>query len=326
MAMPEASVELKSNLPGISDWPPDPAFTAKPELDILVELPGGKTRYSLEGDSGPLIVCLHSVFFNKDEFDNISSLLLQSGFRVLRYDQWGRGYSDFPGGKECTWDLFCNQLLDLLSHLAIQEPVHLLGFALGGALAPLFATRFPDVVEKVILVSPAPPKTKRKTSVNDTMVNMMIKKLSQCVASLYFSDFRWEEAVQAKKFIEFQTRLENREGLKVVLRADLNHMLSQEQDTLDILGRSKEVLILWGTKDTVCAYQSMAKFRDLIPRAVCLGVTGAAHSDVLAVHSNIAAQEIALFLKASSSEAYRRDVEARRPAKLERPLAAAELT
>jgi len=317
-ARPRASrpSQALSTQTGLPEWPPDPAFTAHASKDLLAELPDGKTRYRLEGDTGPLIIYLHGNHFNKDEFDVVAPLLVGHDFRLLRYDQWGHGYSKFPEGKEPTWELFCTQLVDLTKYLGIKEPFHLVGFSMGGALAPQFAMRFPEKVNKVVLIGPTTLAHLRKP-MSDAMTSLFAKKMSQSIPSLYFADPSSADAVKARRFLDLQAHGANSEGVKIILKAVFNSALSQDQEALETLGANHEVLVLWGKKDTVCDYRAIRNFQELIPRAVFVGITGAAHADVLAAHSGAdTAHEIGAFL-CNATQAYRSNLEARKSEKLE---------
>ena len=68
--------------------------------------------------------------------------LTKAGFSVLRYDLYGRGYSDRPH-TEYNRDLYRSQLLELLDQLGIKEPVDLVGMSLGGAIATDFTANYP---------------------------------------------------------------------------------------------------------------------------------------------------------------------------------------
>ena len=80
--------------------------------------------------------------------------LAEAGFRVLRYNLYGRGYSDRP---DVVYDraLFERQLLSLLAALKIESPVDVVGVSMGGAIAVGFTDRYPAKVRKLGLIDPA---------------------------------------------------------------------------------------------------------------------------------------------------------------------------
>ncbi|GAP05530.1 predicted hydrolase [Anaerolinea thermolimosa] len=120
----------------------------------FIELPDGMVHYELTGPAtGPLVVLVHGFSAPMFAWDRNAPVLAQAGFRVLRFDLYGRGYSDRPPGPY-NLDLFLRQISGLLQALEIQEPVHLVGLSMGGALVAAFTNQYPDRVASVTLVDP----------------------------------------------------------------------------------------------------------------------------------------------------------------------------
>lgn len=120
----------------------------------FVELPDGMVHYELTGPAtGPLVVLVHGFSAPMFTWDRNAPVLAQAGFRVLRFDLYGRGFSDRPPGPY-NLDLFLRQISGLLQTLEIQQPVHLVGLSMGGALVAAFAAQYPERVASVILVDP----------------------------------------------------------------------------------------------------------------------------------------------------------------------------
>ena len=120
----------------------------------FVRLSDGVTHYELGGpDNRPVVVLLHGYSIPMFLWDYVYDDLTQAGFRVLRYDFYGRGYSDRPRTKYDP-ELFRRQLTELINHLQITVPVDLVGNSMGGAVAVNCAANNPDMVRKVALISP----------------------------------------------------------------------------------------------------------------------------------------------------------------------------
>ena len=78
-----------------------------------VALPGGVTHYELSGpDQGAVVVLVHGGTIPFYAWDPQVTALREAGLRVLRYDHFGRGYSDRP---QVDYDraLYQQQLEDL---------------------------------------------------------------------------------------------------------------------------------------------------------------------------------------------------------------------
>ncbi|MBN1578914.1 MAG: alpha/beta hydrolase [Chitinispirillaceae bacterium] len=122
----------------------------------FVEVQDGLTNYELSGDASRAhtAIMIHGGTIPLCIWEPQMAALLGAGFRVLRYDQYGRGFSDRPK-TVYSQDLFLRQLKGLLDALQIFTPVTLVGPSFGGAIAVNFAAHHPERVRSIILVSPA---------------------------------------------------------------------------------------------------------------------------------------------------------------------------
>ena len=115
----------------------------------------GATWYRWHGDGpGPVLVLVHGLSTPSWVFSGLTDGLVAMGFRVLRYDLYGRGRSARPTIAHDRV-LFTAQLGGLLDHLGLDEPVTLLGYSMGGAIATCFAAEHPGRVARLILLAPA---------------------------------------------------------------------------------------------------------------------------------------------------------------------------
>lgn len=115
----------------------------------------GLTHYQWHGPrSDRVLVLIHGVSTPSWVFSGLIRGLLMMRYRVLSYDLYGRGASDRPSGEQ-SLAFFTRQLAELLDELGLREPVTLLGYSLGGAVAANFAADEPDRVDRLILLAPA---------------------------------------------------------------------------------------------------------------------------------------------------------------------------
>ncbi|WP_157740897.1 alpha/beta fold hydrolase [Mucilaginibacter xinganensis] len=122
-----------------------------------IKLKQGVTHYQIDGpDTGKAVILVHGFSVPYFIWDGTYEYLVKQGFRVLRYDQYGRGYSDRPDvvyGK----DLYLDQLFELIRQLHLKGPVNLAGVSHGGKVVTSFTCKYPEMVNKVILIDPAYP-------------------------------------------------------------------------------------------------------------------------------------------------------------------------
>ncbi len=121
----------------------------------FAELPNGYTHYELRGDKdAETVVLVHGFSVPSFIWEPTFRFLTEAGYRVLRFDLFGRGYSDRPE-TAYNLDLFANQLRDLLDALKITEPINLFGLSMGGPITATFTVRHPERIKKLALFAPA---------------------------------------------------------------------------------------------------------------------------------------------------------------------------
>ncbi|CCM07091.1 uncharacterized protein FIBRA_09418 [Fibroporia radiculosa] len=118
-----------------------------------VNLPQGTVRHWLIGpEDGERIVLIHGLSVPAIIWKDVAPKLVSSGFRVLLYDLYGRGYSDAP---QTTYDanLYTTQLALLMQHVR-WDRAHIVGVSMGGGIAAAFSAQFPYLVsDKIALIA-----------------------------------------------------------------------------------------------------------------------------------------------------------------------------
>ncbi|WP_212523800.1 alpha/beta hydrolase [Actibacterium sp. MT2.3-13A] len=115
----------------------------------------GVTHYRWDGPArGPVAVCVHGLASASYVWEAVVRALTMMGFRVLRYDLYGRGLSDRPAGRQDA-EFFLRQLRDLLEDQGLAGDLTLLGYSMGGGIATCFAADEPHRVDRLILLAPA---------------------------------------------------------------------------------------------------------------------------------------------------------------------------
>lgn len=124
--------------------------SGRPEIGQRVDANGVGTNY-LEAGEGSPVVLVHGSGPGVTAFANwrLTIPTLATEHRVLAPDMAGFGFSDKPG--EYSMDRWVDQLDGFLSALGLDK-VSLVGNSFGGGLAIAFATRWPERVDRLVLM------------------------------------------------------------------------------------------------------------------------------------------------------------------------------
>ncbi|HEY0002042.1 MAG TPA: alpha/beta fold hydrolase [Actinoplanes sp.] len=124
----------------------------RPEIGATVDAGGVQTNY-LEDGSGPPVVFIHGSGPGVTAYANWRLVLpvLADRFRVLAPDMAGFGFSERPEKGDYGVDLWTEQLVGFLDALDIRR-ASVVGNSFGGAIALRLAARYPDRVDKLVLM------------------------------------------------------------------------------------------------------------------------------------------------------------------------------
>jgi pimeloyl-ACP methyl ester carboxylesterase len=116
---------------------------------------GLRVRVVERGDvTAPVLLFVHGWGCSVYTFYRNLPVIGDAGFRAIAIDLKGHGLSDKPPGSgEYTVDSLVEHLRDVLDALELERPA-LAGHSLGGSLIYHFATRCPDRVRSLALLSP----------------------------------------------------------------------------------------------------------------------------------------------------------------------------
>jgi pimeloyl-ACP methyl ester carboxylesterase len=125
----------------------------RPYRTVMVE--GASVHYRDEG-RGPTVVLIHGMGGSLDNFRRTFQLLVEAGFRVLAVDLLGFGYSDRALWADLSPQGHARTIVALLDEVGVGR-ASFIGHSLGGAIALHLAYRYPERVERLVLVSSAVP-------------------------------------------------------------------------------------------------------------------------------------------------------------------------
>jgi pimeloyl-ACP methyl ester carboxylesterase len=121
----------------------------------LIDLGTHRLHLLESGRGGPTILLEAGLMSTVLSWSDLQRALSGS-FRVVSYDRAGLGWSEL-GPMPRTADRIADELHTLLERAAILPPYVLVGHSFGGLTMPLFAARYPDEVQGMVLVDPVAP-------------------------------------------------------------------------------------------------------------------------------------------------------------------------
>lgn len=105
------------------------------------------------GEGPQTIVYLHGINGNGQSITKVVDRLKMSGRRVIAPDMLGYGLSPKPLNINYTIDDHVDAHHNTLTKLKLKKPFILIGYSMGGVIAPRYASRYPEEVEKLVLIS-----------------------------------------------------------------------------------------------------------------------------------------------------------------------------
>jgi pimeloyl-ACP methyl ester carboxylesterase len=216
----------------------------------FIHLAHGYTHYDIAGpEQGPVVVFIHGFSVPYYMWDLNFKALSQAGFRVIRYDLYGRGLSDRPN-VTYNRDLYVTQLSQLLDSLVVKEPVCLVGNSMGGAIVAAFSTEFPGRVTKVVLINPL----YEKWPIGPFGIPLIGEYLTRSFLVPASPQRQLQDFFHPESFPDWPKRFQEQiqyKGFGRALLSTLRNFLSQDptSDYQKIYLKNKPVLLIWGAED-----------------------------------------------------------------------------
>ena len=249
----------------------------------FVQLPVGVMHYELAGPAdGRLVVLIAGFSAPYTVWDPTFDALTQAGFRVLRYDHFGRGYSDRPDARYDP-EFFDKELQDLLDALQVTGKVDLVGEDMGGAIAAAFANRHPARANRLVMIDPGyrtgyeVPIRLRLPFSRD--YGMMIR--ASTMADAQMNDFVHPERF-SNYLAAYREQMRYRGFRKAILSTMLNYWVEDSTAEYRQLGKTgRPVLLFWGVADESSRIELSAKALEDIPQVQFHVVKDAGHRAAL---------------------------------------------
>ena len=245
----------------------------------FARLSDGTTEYVLDGpNDGRTVVLLAGASVPFYIWDSTAAALAANGFRVLRYNYYGRGFSDRP---TLRYDLatYDRQLTELLDTLRIRGPVDVAGLSMGGPIAANFADRHPERVRTLTLVDPA---FGNRSGTPLPLRIPGVATLAMTLGASSMANGQLDDFVHPERYPDWVSRYEVQMQYKgfrhSIMETRRGDVLQRPARSFTTLMRSSiPILLIWGKSDRTVPLSQSDSVRAAFPRAEFHVLDGAGH-------------------------------------------------
>jgi pimeloyl-ACP methyl ester carboxylesterase len=249
----------------------------------FIRLTDGVTHYDVAGpDSGRAIVLVHGFSVPYYIWDSTATALAAAGIRVIRYDEYGRGWSDRPS-VVYNAELYERQLRDLLDSLHVQR-VDVAGVSMGGWVTATFVSRHPERVRTLTLVDPVTGTASKPGGL--FAVPLVGDYLWQTLAVPRMAQGQFDDLLRPERFPDWADRYRPQtkfRGFGHALLSTRRNIAGTNMDSVyrDVGATGVPTLLLWGIADKTVPFETNGSVRRAIPGAEFHSIEGAAHLPIL---------------------------------------------
>ena len=260
------------------------AQTRKRLPGSFIELSAGVTHYEIQGDSAAeTVVLIHGNAAPYVTWDRTVGPLCDAGFRVLRYDLFGHGFSDRPKLRTYDRHVYNVQLAELLGALGIPHPVRVVGTSQGGSIGACFAAENPGAVSRLALLAPffdtlpGSEGAAYRLAVSPILGDLLMRVVSEAkLADISDAVVSVDAVRELRRQVAEQFRYRGkRRAILANLRGDA---LKDATSCYRRVGEQGIPLLLTcGTLDQKMPRDSMDRLRALLPQIEYHDIEGAGH-------------------------------------------------
>jgi pimeloyl-ACP methyl ester carboxylesterase len=246
----------------------------------FARLSDGYTHYELGGPAGGRFVVLAAGFSVPYYiWDPTFAVLTRAGFRVLRYDYYGRGYSDRPA-IPFSDDMYVRQLDELLRAVQAAGPVDLVGISFGASTITSFADKYADRVRSLVYFDPSIRKPYQLSLIED--LPPLWNYVTALLDEQYWADSQFGDFLHPERFPDWANRYRDQMQYKGFRRARLSEIVTNSNvDQTDQLMRvgqhPRPVLVIWGKQDNTVPFEESEWLMKAFPHGRLVPVEESGH-------------------------------------------------
>lgn len=250
----------------------------------FADLSEGQIHYRWDGpESGPVVILVHGFSTPNFIYEQNVEALVAAGFRTLRFDHFGRGWSDRPKTRYDT-DFYDQALIELIEAVGVEPPFGLAGLSMGGPIVAEFTARRPEQVERLVLLVPAGLDTAGADGAAAAVLSAPLigdwvwRMVGQ---QILLGDPQYDEIDRApdNRLRGDVTEQMSYRGYLQALLSTLRHMpMSGREETFQRLAQTGvPVLAIYGDQDETVLVSSADQLRALMPDADIRIIAGGEH-------------------------------------------------
>ena len=226
-----------------------------------IKLSQGITHYQLEGpDTGKVVILVHGFSVPYYIWDGTYQYLVKQGFKVLRYDMYGRGFSDRPDGTY-NQAFYQTQLLDLIKQLHLKTPLSVAGVSFGGEVITNFTSKYPELVSKVILIDPGYVET--TPSAPKFLALFHEATHADDRANGQLTDFKYPQ--RHPDWVKKYTVQMQYKGFRNALMSTVYNYKYEGRESNTLLNAAhKPILLIWGKEDHTVPFNYSDSVRSVL--------------------------------------------------------------
>jgi pimeloyl-ACP methyl ester carboxylesterase len=240
----------------------------------------------VEKGTGKPIILIHGWGGSSKSLIPLAGVLANNGFRTVTIDLPGFGSSDAPIEALEMKD-YVKMLNDLIKRLEIKKPI-LLGHSFGGKISLFYATKYPSLISKIILINSSGIKPKKTAR---TRISYALAKTGKIISLIPpFVFIR-----PAIKYAFYRSIVRERDYYQAKnLKETFRNIISEHID--DKLNKIiNPCLLLWGREDVQTPiYQAEKLHKGLINSELDI-IDGVGHSLPL-IQPQLVAEHIIKFV------------------------------
>jgi pimeloyl-ACP methyl ester carboxylesterase len=246
----------------------------------FVKLTDGFTHYELGGPAEGRVVVLAAGFSVPYYiWDTTFSALTSAGFRVLRYDYYGRGYSDRPA-IPFSDEMYVRQLDELLKAVQITSPIDLTGISFGGSMITSFADKYPERVRSLIYFDPSFRKPYQLSLLED--LPPLWNYITTVMDQRYWAKGQLGDFLHPEKFPDWADRYRDQMKYKGFRRARFLEIVTNadidQTDQLNRVGQhARPVLVIWGKEDMTVPFEESDWLMKILVHGRLVPIEGSGH-------------------------------------------------